>query len=52
MKSTHEISIEMAADVVRLTQDMQRAQSVVDRGMQGMARSADIAVLRRWVRLV
>lgn len=44
MKSTHEISIEMAADVVRLTQDMQRAQSVVDRGMQGMARSADIAV--------
>lgn len=44
MKSTHEISIEMAADVVRLTQDMQRAQSVVDRGMQGMARSADVAI--------
>lgn len=44
MKSAHEISIEMAADVVRLTQDMQRAQAVVDRGMQGMARSADVAI--------
>jgi len=44
VKSTHEISIEMAADVVRLTQDMQRAQSIVDRGMQGMAKSADIAI--------
>lgn len=43
MKSAHEISIEMAADVVRLTQDMQRAQSIVDRGMQGMAKSADVA---------
>lgn len=44
MKSTHEISIEMAADVVRLTQDMERARSVVERGMQGMAKSADIAI--------